>query len=89
MPTMYWALLDEDVSAVDLLQITKNMRIAVSGGVSPLAENHRRFAERFSVAIREGYGLSETSPIATFSVRAEDVRPDAVGEIVIRGHNVM
>ncbi|MFD5061790.1 long-chain fatty acid--CoA ligase [Streptomyces sp. NPDC058394] len=114
VPTMYWALLGEDTSALDLPQIAKNMRIAVSGGASLPVEIHRRFAERFSVTIHEGYGLSETSPIATFSARGEEVRPgsigrpvwgvevdlvakdwtpvegpDTVGEIVIRGHNVM
>ncbi|MFF1359588.1 long-chain fatty acid--CoA ligase [Streptomyces sp. NPDC058297] len=114
VPTMYWALLGEDTSALDLPQITKSLRIAASGGAALPVEIHRRFAERFSVTIREGYGLSETSPVATFSTRDEEVRPgsigrpvwgvevdlvakdwtpvegpDAVGEIVIRGHNVM
>ncbi|MFD4693253.1 long-chain fatty acid--CoA ligase [Streptomyces sp. NPDC058463] len=114
VPTMYWTLLGEDTSALDLPQIAKNLRIAVSGGASLPVEIHRRFAERFSVTIREGYGLSETSPIATFSARGEEVRPgsigrpvwgvevdlvaedwtpvegaDTVGEVVIRGHNVM
>ncbi|MEU6173574.1 long-chain fatty acid--CoA ligase [Streptantibioticus parmotrematis] len=114
VPTMYWALLGEDASAVDLPRIATTMRTAVSGGASLPVEIHRRFAERFSVTIEEGYGLSETSPLATFSTRDEEIRPgsigrpvwgvevdlvtedwtpvqdpDAVGEIVIRGHNVM
>ncbi|MFF3685712.1 long-chain fatty acid--CoA ligase [Streptomyces sp. NPDC002187] len=114
VPTMYWALLEADAPDVDLPQIAKNLRMAGSGGSALPVEIHRRFAERFGVTILEGYGLSETSPVATFSPRGEEVRPgsigrpvwgvevdlvakdwtpvqgaDAIGEIVIRGHNVM
>ncbi|MFK0025779.1 long-chain fatty acid--CoA ligase [Streptomyces sp. NPDC090798] len=114
VPTMYWALLGEDVPDVDLARIAGNLRIAGSGGSALPVEIHRRFHERFGVTILEGYGLSETSPAATFSPRGEKVRPgsigrpvwgvevnlvaedgstvegpDAIGEIVVRGHNVM
>ncbi|WP_318209644.1 long-chain fatty acid--CoA ligase [Streptomyces sp. SJL17-1] len=114
VPTMFWALLESDASDVDLPQIAKNLRMAGSGGSALPVEIHRRFAERFGVTILEGYGLSETSPAATFSPRGEPVRPgsigrpvwgvevdlvgkdwtpvqgaDAIGEIVVRGHNVM
>ncbi|QIY75924.1 long-chain fatty acid--CoA ligase [Streptomyces sp. RLB1-33] len=114
VPTMYWALLGEDAPDVDLARIAGNLRIAGSGGSALPVEIHRRFHERFGVTILEGYGLSETSPAATFSPRGEKVRPgsigrpvwgvevnlvaedgstvegpDAIGEIVVRGHNVM
>ncbi|WP_405996856.1 long-chain-fatty-acid--CoA ligase [Streptomyces sp. NBC_00829] len=117
VPTMYWALLEEleeNASEVDLARIASNLRMAGSGGSALPVEIHRRFSERFGVTILEGYGLSETSPAATFSPRGEKARPgsigrpvwgvevdliaedwtpvqgaDAIGEIVIRGHNVM
>ncbi|MER7810355.1 long-chain fatty acid--CoA ligase [Streptomyces sp900116325] len=114
VPTMYWALLGEDTNTAGLGEIAENLRVAVSGGAALPVEIHRRFGERFGVTIREGYGLSETSPVATFSPRGMDVRPgsigrpvwgvevtlvaedgthiegpDTVGEIAIRGHNVM
>lgn len=114
VPTMYWALLEAEAPDVDLPQIAGNLRMAGSGGSALPVEIHRRFAERFGVTILEGYGLSETSPVATFSQRGEKARPgsigrpvwgvevdliaedwtpvtgpDAVGEIAVRGHNVM
>ncbi|WP_405902145.1 long-chain fatty acid--CoA ligase [Streptomyces sp. NBC_00656] len=114
VPTMYWALLEAEAPDVDPACISANLRLAVSGGSALPVEIHRRFSERFGVTVMEGYGLSETSPVATFVPRGEQVRPgsigrpvwgvevdlvdkdwapvqgaDAIGEIVVRGHNVM
>lgn len=114
VPTMYWALLEAEAPDVDPSLIAANLRMAGSGGSALPVEIHRRFSERFGVTIMEGYGLSETSPVATFAPRGEKARPgsigrpvwgvevdlvdkdwapvqgaDAIGEIVIRGHNVM
>ncbi|MGW7434444.1 long-chain-fatty-acid--CoA ligase [Streptomyces sp. NPDC054849] len=114
VPTMYWALLEAEAPEVDLSRIAGSLRMAGSGGSALPVEIHRRFKERFGVTIMEGYGLSETSPAATFAPRGEEVRPgsigrpvwgvevdlvdqdwapvrgaDAIGEIVVRGHNVM
>ncbi|MGW7048923.1 long-chain-fatty-acid--CoA ligase [Streptomyces avermitilis] len=114
VPTMYWALLEADVRDVDMPQIVRNLRLAGSAGAALPVEIHRRFAERFGITILEGYGLSETSPMATFVPVGEETRPgsigcpvwgvdmelvaedwtpvrgaDAIGEIVVRGHNVM
>ncbi len=38
-----------------------------------------RFEARFGVTILEGYGLSETSPVASFSVFGEPARPGSIG----------
>ncbi|RZL23036.1 MAG: long-chain fatty acid--CoA ligase [Rhodococcus sp. (in: high G+C Gram-positive bacteria)] len=115
VPTMYWGLLDAlDDSSVDVTRIAANLRKAISGGASLPVEILRKFTERFGVQILEGYGLSETSPLAIFSddearsrpgsigtavwgVEVQLVDPQwqpvteigAVGEIAIRGHNVM
>ncbi|HET8604848.1 MAG TPA: long-chain fatty acid--CoA ligase [Marmoricola sp.] len=118
VPTMYWGLLGALTDEVDVDKIAGNLRVAVSGGASLPVEIIKRFAERFHVQILEGYGLSETSPVATFSDPDRDPRPgsigipiwgvecklvdeewrevnpgnddeDAVGEIAIRGHNIM
>ena len=76
VPTMYHALLNcEDNDRFDLAR----MRIAVSGGAALPAELLRRFEERFGVPILEGYGLSETSPIATFNRVDRPRRPGSIG----------
>jgi long-chain acyl-CoA synthetase len=110
VPTMYVALLGEpgrearDLSA---------LRVCVSGGAALPVEVMREFEREFGCVILEGYGLSETSPVASFNhpdrarkpgsigtpvrgvemrvvdERGLDVPNGEVGEIAIRGHNVM
>jgi long-chain acyl-CoA synthetase len=114
VPTMYWGLLNALTEDVDVARIAGNMRVAVSGGASLPIEIIKAVEERLGVAILEGYGLSETSPVATFSDPHSDPRPgsigipiwgvevklideswntvdgaDEIGEIAIRGHNIM
>ena len=114
VPTMYWGLLNALSDGVDVDRIARNLRIAVAGGSSLPVEIIKAVRQRFGVQILEGYGLSETSPVATFSDPARDPRPgsigipiwgvevklidgswntiegaDEIGEIAIRGHNIM
>ena len=114
VPTMYWGLLGALTEGVDVKRIADNLRRAVSGGSALPVEILRQFKEKFGVQILEGYGLSETSPVATFSDPERDPRPgsigvpiwgidvklvdkdwktvegtDEIGEIAIRGHNIM
>jgi long-chain acyl-CoA synthetase len=80
VPTMYWGLLTcENVERFDLEKIANNMRMAVSGGAALPLEVLRRFEERFGVPILEGYGLSETSPLATFNRVDRPRRPGSIG----------
>ncbi|MBM7411630.1 long-chain acyl-CoA synthetase [Clavibacter michiganensis] len=94
------------------------LRYAMSGGAAIPVAVIDAFREEFSAEIHEGYGLTETTPVASFNhvgvapprpgtvgtpiwgVRveiADPAREDAVvilprgelGEIVVRGHNVM
>jgi long-chain acyl-CoA synthetase len=110
VPTMYSAMLHHpgherfDVSG---------LRLCSSGGAAMPGEVLRGFEEAFGCAVIEGYGLSETSPVASFNhpdrerkvgsigtpiegvemrVVDEDrheVPQGEIGEIAIRGHNVM
>ncbi|MBV9208710.1 MAG: long-chain fatty acid--CoA ligase [Actinobacteria bacterium] len=80
VPTMYHALLNcEETGRFDIDKVAATMRIAVSGGAALPVELMRRFEERFAVPILEGYGLSETSPVATFNRTDRPRRPGSIG----------
>src|ERR1700761_6359022 len=110
VPTMYVALLHQPGrDGYD----TAALRMCISGGAALPVEVLRGFDEAFGVPVLEGYGLSETSPVASFNhpgrerkpgsigtpidgvemkvvdETGDEVPPGEVGEIVIRGHNVM
>ena len=114
VPTMWWGLLNALSGEVDVRRLADNLRIGVSGGAALPVEILTRVKQSFGVDVLEGYGLSETSPTATFTDRRREPRPgsigipiwgvdlklitpdwsdvtgpDEVGEIAIRGHNVM
>jgi long-chain acyl-CoA synthetase len=115
VPTMYWGLLGALDDSVDVTTLSQNLRVAAAGGAALPAEIHQQFKERFGVTILEGYGLSETSPVASFSLYGQEPRvgsigvpipgvemklitddwidvpdgTDQIGEIAIKGHNVM
>lgn len=114
VPTMWWGLLNALTPDVDVKRIAANLRVAMSGGASLPVEIITQAQDKLGVQILEGYGLSETSPVATFSDRRYDPRPGsigvpiwgvecklidddwnevtevgAIGEIAIKGHNIM
>jgi Acyl-CoA synthetases (AMP-forming)/AMP-acid ligases II len=68
VPTMYWALLKHaDETGYDISRIKENMKVCSSGGAPMPVEVMKAFQETFGVRVMEGYGLSETSPLATFN----------------------
>jgi long-chain acyl-CoA synthetase len=75
VPTMYIALLD--AARDDPRRPT--LRIAVSGGASLPMTVMDRWRETFGSEIYEGYGLSETSPVATFNQQSVGRKPGTVG----------
>jgi long-chain acyl-CoA synthetase len=81
VPTMYWALAGA-ADTVDVKAIADNLRIAVSGGAALPVEIHEQIRRGYGVEIREGYGLSETSPIATFNHPGRPVKPGSIGQPV-------
>jgi long-chain acyl-CoA synthetase len=113
VPTMYLALLE----AAAFRRERPPLRYAISGGAAIPVAVIQKFRESYGTEIFEGYGLTETSPVATFNhldssprygtvgtpiwgVNVEIADPaiasalsflpnGAVGEIVIRGHNLM
>jgi long-chain acyl-CoA synthetase len=72
---MYIALLD----AARTDERRPRLRIAVSGGASLPVAVMDKWREVFGSEIYEGYGLSETSPVATFNHEAIGRKPGTVG----------
>jgi long-chain acyl-CoA synthetase len=115
VPTMYWALLtyEDKEDKLDLEKIANTLRIGVSGGASMPLEILKGIEKRYRIPVVEGYGLSETSPVATFNHLHKERKPGSIGtpiwgvdvkvvndkseelpvgeigEIAIRGTNVM
>jgi long-chain acyl-CoA synthetase len=77
VPTMYWGMLSTPELAGE--GSLSSLRMAVSGGSAMPVEVLRKFEERFGVPVLEGYGLSETSPIATFNLLDRPRRPGSIG----------
>ena len=110
VPTMFSAMLnDPSAESAD----TSSLKVCASGGSAMPVEVMKAFEEKFKCKVLEGYGLSETSPVASFNhpdrpakpgsigtpirgvemklfdEEGKEVAPGEVGEIVIKGHNVM
>lgn len=110
VPTMYFYLLNfPGANNYDL----SSLRRCVSGGSAMPVEVMHAFNKKYNVTILEGYGLSETSPVASFNQLDYEPKPGSIGtpiwgvemrcvdsesrevpngelgEIAIRGHNVM
>ena len=80
VPTMYWALLQHvRQQQVDVAAAAASLRCVVSGGAPmPVALLHD-FEKTFGVRVLEGYGLSETSPVACFNQLYRPSKPGTVG----------
>lgn len=76
VPTMYAALLQAEGAAdADV----SSLRTCVSGGAALPVEVLRSFEATFGCVILEGYGLSETSPVASFNHPDQVRKPGSIG----------
>jgi long-chain acyl-CoA synthetase len=76
VPTMYSAMLhDPGRDAADL----STLRACVSGGSAMPVEVMKAFEKEFGCIVMEGYGLSETSPLATFNHPDKPRKPGTIG----------
>jgi len=100
VPTMYAGMLHHPrAGEAD----TSTLAVCISGGAAMPVEVMRAFEQQFGCAVLEGYGLSETSPVACFNRRDRVRKPGSIGvpidgvemrvmddgELLIRGYNVM
>ncbi len=103
VPTMYIALLNNRAMLHETAADLDTLMWCVSGGAPMPAEVISDFEARFGVTLLEGYGLSETSPVVSFTVPHRPRTPGSIGypvpgvemaladdgEILVRGNNVM
>ncbi|MFI9552821.1 long-chain fatty acid--CoA ligase [Nonomuraea endophytica] len=73
VPTMYWGLVRAGGEPPAYL------KVAVSGGAPLPLEVLKDMKETFGIQVLEGYGLSETSPVACFNRPARLCKPGSVG----------
>lgn len=76
VPTMYVALVEAGANREGK---PTNLRYAISGGASLPLSVLSAFEKRFGAQIYEGYGLTETSPVACFNHVGREPRPGTVG----------
>ncbi|GII79911.1 long-chain-fatty-acid--CoA ligase [Sphaerisporangium rufum] len=76
VPTMYWALLTAVRAGGE---VPPTLRTAVSGGASLPVEVLKDVERTFGVTVLEGYGLSETSPVASFNQPGRPTKAGTVG----------
>ncbi len=76
VPTMYAAILNHPASdAMDASTLTT----CASGGSAMPLEVMKAFESKFGCVILEGYGLSETSPVASFNLPDRERKPGTIG----------
>ena len=81
VPTMYWGLLNYDHAdeKIDITQIKENLKLCISGGASLPVQVLEDFEAKYEVAIYEGYGMSEGSPVVTFNHPGKVRKPGSIG----------
>ena len=76
VPTMYAAMLHDDKGdEVD----TGTLEICVSGGAAMPVEILKGFEEKFGCKVLEGYGLSETTGMASFNLPDRERKAGSIG----------
>lgn len=81
VPTMYWALIKHvEESKFDTSVILENLKVPTSGGAPMPVELIENFQRLFGLNILEGYGLTETSPIASFNQLERPSKRGTVGQ---------
>jgi long-chain acyl-CoA synthetase len=76
VPTMYFALLHfPEADAHDI----SSLKLCMTGGAPMPVEVMNAWEEKYGVAVLEGFGLSETSPVASFNVVGKPRKAGSIG----------
>jgi len=84
VPTMYWTLLQHArKNGTNVSSAAASLRLCVSGGSAMPLAVLQDFETTFGVRVLEGYGLSETAPVACFNQVQRPSKPGTVGFPII------
>ncbi|MFD2443125.1 fatty acid--CoA ligase family protein [Bacillus sp. CGMCC 1.16607] len=84
VPTMYNFLFQlPDTDPKDI----QSLRLCISGGASMPVALLKNFEKKFNVAISEGYGLSEASPVTCFNPLDRPRKPGSIGTSIVNVEN--
>lgn len=75
VPTMYFALLNHPMAD----DVKLDLKFCAAGGSAMPVEVMKAFDAKFGVNILEGYGLSETSPVASFNTLHRPKKAGSIG----------
>jgi len=76
VPTLFYGLVyHPDLQGIDYT----HMRVLIAGGSALPIEVYTAFRERFHTDIRQGYGITEASPVCAFNDLHHPLKPESIG----------
>lgn len=79
VPTLFYGLVHHpDLTGIDYT----NMRTLIAGGSALPMEVYDSFREKFHADIRQGYGITEASPVCSVNQKYRAIKPASIGQTV-------
>ncbi len=79
VPTLFYGLVHHpELEDVDYTR----MRTLIAGGSALPLEVYEAFREKFHVEIRQGYGITEASPVCSVNQKYRPIKPASIGQTV-------
>jgi len=79
VPTLFYGLVHHpDLAEADYT----HMKTLIAGGSALPIEVYDSFKERFHADIRQGYGITEASPVCSVNLKYKPIKPTSIGQTV-------
>jgi long-chain acyl-CoA synthetase len=79
VPTLFYGLVHHpDLAEADYT----HMKTLIAGGSALPLEVYESFKERFHADIRQGYGITEASPVCSVNLKYRPIKPTSIGQTV-------
>jgi long-chain acyl-CoA synthetase len=80
VPTMLGVLLATEIDPEQMIRIKKNLKPIISGGSKLDEKLKSTFEKTTGLEVREGYGLTEASPVSSYSFNNLPDKPGSIGQ---------